>query len=109
MLTALHFFRANRGVKRILSGLEAIHQGVWLGLLSRDELQRVTAKHYVEQPLYKQSEYNVSGFFHGKKRPSINTLASVDQSWSGRLGEVERSLRCDAQASRWRLSNAVRS
>lgn len=63
MFTADHFQRANRWVKRVVSGVEAIHQGLWLGLLSRAELQHITTRHYMEQRRYQNPDYNLSGFF----------------------------------------------
>ncbi len=63
MFTANQFEQANRWIKRLVGGIEAVHQGLWLGLLSRAELQRITTRHYMEQRRYQNPDYNLSGFF----------------------------------------------
>jgi len=52
---------------RLLNGLvrvmSAVHEGFWLGCLSADELNSITAAHYGESQFYTSNEHNLSGFF----------------------------------------------
>ncbi|WP_374359112.1 class I SAM-dependent methyltransferase [Thermomonas sp.] len=46
-----------------LSVLEAVHSGVWLGLLRRRQLNAVTARYYRDQACYVDAGFNGSGLF----------------------------------------------
>jgi hypothetical protein len=55
------FLRIDRRVKQLLRAINATHQGLWLGLLDRTSLHRVTAAVYESMLSYRQTEYNLSG------------------------------------------------
>ena len=48
-------------VERVVKGLAVVHQGVWLGLLDRAELNDVTRRAYGESSPYLATTYNQSG------------------------------------------------
>jgi hypothetical protein len=58
------FERADRWFNRVVGLMTALHEGVWLGCLSADDLNAVTAKHFDESPYYASNEHNLSGFFN---------------------------------------------
>ncbi len=57
------FEHADRWFNRLVGLVTAVHQGVWLGCLSADDLNSVTAKHFDESQFYASSAHNLSGFF----------------------------------------------
>lgn len=50
-------------VSRVVSGVQAVHQGFWLGLLDVDDLREVTATQYERRSKYHAADYNMSGFW----------------------------------------------
>jgi hypothetical protein len=58
------FARADRWFNRLIKLVTALHEGVWLGCLSADDLNAVTAKHFDESQTYASNEHNLSGFFN---------------------------------------------
>jgi hypothetical protein len=56
------FDHADRWFKRVVGVMTAVHEGVWLGCLSADDLNAVTAKHFDESQFYASKAHNVSGF-----------------------------------------------
>lgn len=44
--------------------MTALHEGVWLGCLSADHLNAITAKPFDESQYYASSEHNLSGFLN---------------------------------------------
>lgn len=42
--------------------LSAMHEGFWLGCLSADDLNTITADHFGASQFYKSREHNLSGF-----------------------------------------------
>jgi hypothetical protein len=57
------FDLADRWFKRIVGVMTAVHEGVWLGYLSADDLNAVTARHFDESQFYASNAHNLSGFF----------------------------------------------
>jgi hypothetical protein len=57
------FDRADRWFKRVVGVMTAVHEGVWLGCLSADDLNAVTAKHFDESQFYASNAHILSGFF----------------------------------------------
>jgi hypothetical protein len=57
------FDRADRWFKRAVGVMTAVHEGFWLGCLSADDLNAVTAKHFDESQFYASNAHNLSGFF----------------------------------------------
>ncbi len=53
----------NRAFLAGLAVLEAVHSGVWLGLLRRRQLNAVTARYYRDQACYVDAGFNASGLF----------------------------------------------
>jgi hypothetical protein len=47
--------------------VKAINEGVWLGLLSGDDLNALTAAYYRESPYYASKKHTVSGLFEWEK------------------------------------------
>jgi hypothetical protein len=60
----LCFEHADRWFNRLVKMMTALHEGFWLGGLSADDLNAVTAKHFDESQFYASKEHNVSGFFN---------------------------------------------
>jgi len=58
------FEHADRWFNRLVGLMTALHEGVWLGCLSADDLNAVTAKHFDESQYYASNEHNLSGFFN---------------------------------------------
>jgi hypothetical protein len=56
------FERADRWFRRFGELMTAVHEGVWLGCLSADDLNAVTAKHFDESQYFASSAHNLSGF-----------------------------------------------
>ena len=56
------FDHADRWFKRLVGVMTAVHEGVWLGCLSADDLNAVTAKHFDESQFYASNAHNHSGF-----------------------------------------------
>jgi hypothetical protein len=56
------FDHADRWFKRVVGVMTAVHEGVWLGCLSADDLNAVTAKHFDESQFYASNAHNLSGF-----------------------------------------------
>lgn len=57
------FERADLWFKRFVGVMTALHEGIWLGCLSADDLNAITAKHFDESRYFASSEHNLSGFF----------------------------------------------
>lgn len=55
--------RSKAGVARVHRVIEALHTGVWLGLLDRDQLTAVVFRHYEAAQLYRTADHNLYGFF----------------------------------------------
>lgn len=51
----------DRWVNRLVNGLQAIHQGFWLGVLDREALHRVVERQYWAWEKYQAPDYNTSG------------------------------------------------
>ncbi len=56
------FEHADRWFHRLVGLMTALHEGFWLGSLSADDLNAMTAKHFDESQYYASSEHNLSGF-----------------------------------------------
>jgi 2-polyprenyl-3-methyl-5-hydroxy-6-metoxy-1,4-benzoquinol methylase len=65
------FERSARALQLCVASLNAIHQGVWLGLFDNEKLQNVTNSYYEKRDFYRQSQYNNKGFFTWEEQ-SIN-------------------------------------
>ena len=57
------FKRADRWFNRFVRLASALHEGFWLGCLSPDDLNAITASHYQQSREYASSEHNQRGFF----------------------------------------------
>ncbi len=57
------FLRSDRWLKHVLTGLRAIHQGFWLGILDREALHVVAESEYSSQTIYRTLYHNLSGLF----------------------------------------------
>lgn len=60
-LRVLLAIRSDRWFKRSMSGLQAIHQGVWLGLLRPEDIAIANAVAYATWDQYQDEDYNRSG------------------------------------------------
>ena len=59
---AMEYYEAlDRRVKQLLRAIDATHQGLWLGLLDRASLHRVTEATYRSMISYQRQSYNLSG------------------------------------------------
>jgi hypothetical protein len=58
------YFAADALVRRALRGVEAVHRGLWLGLMDRPALDRITQAMYLDARSYREAEYNRSGFHY---------------------------------------------
>jgi hypothetical protein len=58
------FEHADRWFNRFVELMKALQEGFWLGCLSADDLNAVTAKHFDESQFYASTEHNLSGFFN---------------------------------------------
>jgi hypothetical protein len=56
------FERADHCFSVFVKFVTALHEGVWLGSLSADELNAITASHFAASQFYKSTEHNLSGF-----------------------------------------------
>src|SRR5947199_4038008 len=70
------FGLCHRAFLRFVSAASIIHEGFWLGLLSREELTELTMESYSTSDTYSVQEYNLSGFFPWEK-------AALDRFFSG--------------------------
>ena len=61
------FELADRWLNRLVRFTKAMHEGFWLGCLSADELNAVTAEHFDQSQYYASTEHNLSGFFDWEK------------------------------------------
>jgi len=57
------FKRADRWFNRLVRLATALHEGFWLGCLSPDDLNAITASHYQQSHEYSSSEHNLRGLF----------------------------------------------
>jgi hypothetical protein len=55
------FRYADRCFNRAVQLASAVHEGFWLGCLSADELNAITATHYGENQFYTSNDHNLSG------------------------------------------------
>ncbi len=55
------FPAVDRGLTTAFKALNAIHRGIWLGLLDRNSLHRITARQYERWTKYQRDDYNRSG------------------------------------------------
>jgi hypothetical protein len=58
-----HFKRAERWFGRFVRLVSALHEGFWLGCLSADDLNAITAEHYQQSREYSSLEHNQRGLF----------------------------------------------
>lgn len=58
------FHHADRVLAAALKAIRVAHEGVWLGIMDRDALDRATALYYRRRPGYRDPRYNESGL-HG--------------------------------------------
>lgn len=58
---------SHRFVRRAIRGVEAVHGGLWLGLLDADRLSAATAAQYSGPGLYAEAEHNASGLFEWER------------------------------------------
>lgn len=61
------FEHADHWFSRSVRFLEAVHQGFWLGCLTADDLNAVTAHHFDRSQFYASADHNLSGFFAWEK------------------------------------------
>lgn len=61
------FERANRWLERWVAIITAAHEGFWLGCLTADDLNAITANHFAESQFYPSTEHNLSGLFAWEK------------------------------------------
>jgi len=57
------FRRADRWFNRLVKFTGAVHEGFWLGCLSADDLNALTAGHYQQSHDYSSTEHNQRGLF----------------------------------------------
>ena len=57
------FQLTDRCLARLVRLLGAVYQGFWLGCLTADDLNAVTANYFDKSRLYASAEHNLSGFF----------------------------------------------
>ncbi len=58
---------SNRIVRRAIKGVEAIHGGIWLGLLDADRLSAATSAMYAGEGQYSGDDYNTSGLLEWER------------------------------------------
>lgn len=56
------FEHADRWFTRLGKLLAAVHEGFWLGYLSANDLNAITADHFEASQFYQSTEHNLSGF-----------------------------------------------
>jgi hypothetical protein len=78
------FANADRWFNQTVRLFGAVHQGFWLGCLTADDLNAITAHHFDKSQFYASAEHNLSGFFGWEKpliecyfRPGSRTLVSA--------------------------------
>jgi hypothetical protein len=59
----LYFDFADRWFNRFVKVVEAVHEGFWLGCLSVDDLDAITAEYYRQSHEYASEQHNLRGFF----------------------------------------------
>lgn len=57
------FIWADRSVAFIIKGVQVLHRGFWLGLLSRQSLHQVARLQYSRWERYQSDTHNLDGFF----------------------------------------------
>ena len=62
------FAVADRWLDRAVRLMKIIHEGFWLGCLSPDELNAVTAEHFDHSRFYSSNSHNRSGFFEWEQK-----------------------------------------
>ena len=58
---------SNRLLARLTRGIEAVHGGVWLGLLDGDQLAGATSSMYSDHSYYAELDYNTSGLLEWER------------------------------------------
>jgi hypothetical protein len=58
------FGHADRWFNLLARVMTGLHEGFWLGCLSGDDLNTVTAEHFGKSRFYRSTEHNLSGFFN---------------------------------------------
>jgi hypothetical protein len=58
-----YFRRADRWFNRLVRLASAVHEGFWLGCLSAEDLNAITAGHYQQSHEYSSPEHNQRGLF----------------------------------------------
>ena len=62
------FAVADRCLDRVVRFMKIVHEGFWLGCLSPDELNAVTAEHFDHSQFFSSNGHNRSGFFQWEQK-----------------------------------------
>jgi hypothetical protein len=109
------FIWTNRRVRQLTSAIEALHFGIWLGILDRSGLHRVTELNYCSTNFYLNKEYNRSGLCEWEKSAVddfFSTCGSILVGAAGGGREVlalaQRGYRVDAFEPSAEFANSCR-
>jgi hypothetical protein len=58
---------ADRWFSKLVMAVTALHEGFWLGCLSADDLNAVTAEHFANSRFFSSTEHSLSGLFNWEK------------------------------------------
>ncbi len=88
-----YFERADRWFHRLVRLAAVVHEGFWLGCLSPDDLNAVTADYYRQSQEAGSPEHNLRGFFdwetsvvarylHPGSRILVAAAGGIQSSWA---------------------------
>jgi len=70
------FLKSNRWATKLITGIRAVHDGFWLGMLDHAALQGLTARQYDGDDSYADDVHNLSGLHHWE-------IGALDRYFSG--------------------------
>jgi hypothetical protein len=105
------FDHADRWFKRVVGVMTAVHEGVWLGCLSADDLDAVTAKHFDESQFYASTAHSERLFRLGATttRPLLSTRVAHPRCSRRSRPRDSRSAKDRVRRRRIRMQSATRA
>ncbi len=62
------FLLADRSLRRLAGGLQALHQGFWLGVMDRESIHALNRRYYRQLDRYHEPDYNRLGLWEWERR-----------------------------------------
>ncbi|MDH3695007.1 MAG: hypothetical protein OER96_10605, partial [Gammaproteobacteria bacterium] len=77
---------SERTVVSVTNALNSTNQGLWLGLLNRDQLSRISELQYADWKRYQQREWNIFGLYHWEEQVIDKYFSGCESLLIGAVG-----------------------